>query len=116
MNDLFRALNDAPPKDAYMALAEALHDEDDVCNAGYVVRFDACATHEYDVLRAITVLIALGKDGWRLVRDGQGTVEMFRPDETAARCTCSQSWDAKHAPGCLLFEDVRGWDDTRAAV
>jgi hypothetical protein len=31
-------------------------------------------------------------------------------------CTCSQSWDAKHAPGCLLFEDVRGWDDTRASA
>jgi hypothetical protein len=38
------------------------------------------------------------------------------PLDFAPRCTCSQSWDAKHAPGCLLSEDVRGWDDTRASA
>jgi hypothetical protein len=45
--------------------------------------------------------------------DGEFYAGMNR---TVARCTCNQTMDAKHAPGCLLFEDVRGWDDTRASA
>jgi hypothetical protein len=45
--------------------------------------------------------------------DGEFYAGMNR---TVARCTCNQTMDAKHAPGCLLFEDVRGWDDTRVGA
>ena len=65
-----------PPIDVYMALAEALHDEDDVCNANYVIPFSECATREYDIEVAVRVLVGLAKDDWRLVRDGGGTAKL----------------------------------------
>jgi hypothetical protein len=58
-----------PAIDAYMALAEAMHDEDDTCNANYVIPFAECATREFDIQAAVRVLVALRKDDWSLVRD-----------------------------------------------
>jgi hypothetical protein len=67
---------DTPAIETYMALAEALHDEDDTCNANYVIPFAECATREYDIQEALGVIEGLRKAGWRLVRDPGGTVEL----------------------------------------
>jgi hypothetical protein len=33
--------------------------------------------------------------------------------EPQPRCTCGQTMTVEHAPGCVLSENIRGWDDTR---
>jgi hypothetical protein len=53
---------------AYMALAEAMHDNDDNCQANYVLPFSECATREYDIEQAVKVLVDLMHDDWHLVR------------------------------------------------
>ena len=58
-----------PPVEAYMALAEAMHDEDDGCNANYVIPFSECPFREYDIEEAVKVLVSLGKNDWRMVRE-----------------------------------------------
>jgi hypothetical protein len=65
-----------PAIDAYMAMAEAMHDEDDNCNAAYVIPFTECATREYDIQSAVRVLVSLHKAGWRLARDPGDTAEL----------------------------------------
>jgi hypothetical protein len=57
-----------PPIAAYMALAKAMHEEDDVCNANYVIPFDECASREWDIQNAVNVLVQLQGDDWHLVR------------------------------------------------
>lgn len=62
-----------PTIEEYMALAEAWHDESEFCNANYQHPFDECGAREADIDDAIRVLVALRKDGWRLVRDVNAT-------------------------------------------
>jgi hypothetical protein len=65
-----------PDIPTYLALAEAMHDDSDLCNANYVIRFAECGTRDADIGDAIRILVALHKDGWRLARDPGATVEM----------------------------------------
>ena len=65
-----------PTIESYMALAEAMHSEDEMCNASMFVPFAECVTHEYDIEHAVKVIVQLHKDGWRLVPDPGPTVEM----------------------------------------
>jgi hypothetical protein len=65
-----------PTIEEYLALAEAMHDESDFCNANYQLSFADCEVREADIQDAVTVLVALRKEGWRLVRDVNATAEM----------------------------------------
>lgn len=65
-----------PTVEAYMALAEALHDASDLCAANYEVTFAECDSREGDIIDAIRVLIDLHADGWQLVRDPGATAEL----------------------------------------
>ena len=58
------------------ALAAALHDCDDTCNANQYVPFEECATKEWDEQHAAEVVEALRTDGWILVRDPAGTLPL----------------------------------------
>lgn len=58
-----------PTIEQYMALAEAMHDGDDLCNANYYAPFGECGNREYDIQQAVKVLVALRKEGWQLVRE-----------------------------------------------
>lgn len=56
-----------PDIEAYMALAEALHIEDEQCEE---VPFEDCLVRESDIGIAVRVLVAVRKSGdWRLVRE-----------------------------------------------
>jgi hypothetical protein len=82
------------------------------------IRFLAGTNPDAELVDAI-VLKALRNAIDKLDRATYGDESLADGDHylrPPAGCTCSQSWDAKHAPGCLLFEDVRGWDDTRASA
>ena len=59
------------------AMAEALHDCDDTCNANQYVPFSECATQEWDLTHAEEVLDALRASGWMLVRDPAGTLPLL---------------------------------------
>ena len=59
------------------ALAVALHDCDDTCNANQFVPFAECATQEWDVSHAEEVIDTLRAAGWMLVRDPAGTLPLF---------------------------------------
>jgi hypothetical protein len=63
----------APP---LRALAEALHDNDDTCNANHYVPFADCATQEWDLTHADEVLDSLRASGWMVVRDPAGTLPL----------------------------------------
>lgn len=65
-----------PDIPTYLALAERMHDDSDLCNANYVIPFSECAAREADIGDAIRVLVALHKDGWRLTRDPGATAEL----------------------------------------
>lgn len=69
-------MTEMPTIEEYMALAEAMHDESDLCMANYVIPFSDCAAREPDIQDAVRVLVHLRKDGWRLVRDATGTAEL----------------------------------------
>ena len=62
--------------DPVLALAEAMHNEDDTCNASQYVPFSECATRQWDIEHAADVLAELRKAGWRLAPDPAGTVEL----------------------------------------
>ena len=63
-----------PTIEEYMALAEAMHGESDLCNATYFGGpFELCEAREADIQDAFVILAALRKDGWRLVRDVNAT-------------------------------------------
>ena len=59
-----------------LALAEALHDCDDTCNASYRIAFGECATQEWDIAHAGEVLDDLRALGWTVVRDPVGTLPL----------------------------------------
>lgn len=65
-----------PPIAVYMALAEAMHDEDDTCNEPHEVPFAECVYREYDIQAAMKVLTALRRDGWSLEQHPVGVVEL----------------------------------------
>lgn len=65
-----------PTIEAWLALAEATHDERDDCQPNYAVRFASCEFREQDIEEAVRVLIGLHKAGWKLVRDPGPTVEL----------------------------------------
>jgi hypothetical protein len=58
-----------PTVPEYLALAEAMHDESDDCQANYVMPFAECPMREIDIQDAVRVGVALRKEGWRLIRD-----------------------------------------------
>ena len=58
----------------YMALAEALHDASDLCNASYVIPLEECGAREADVEDAVRILVALRKEGWLLVQQPVGAM------------------------------------------
>jgi hypothetical protein len=64
------------PLEAYLALAEAMHDESYLCNANYAIPFDECGAKEADIGDAVRVLADLHRAGWHLTHDPAGTVEM----------------------------------------
>ena len=66
-----------PSIGAYMALAQALHDASDDCNANYVLPFGDCGFRELDIREAIDLLRELRKDDWQLVHRPQGTPGLF---------------------------------------
>ena len=57
---------------AYMALAEAIHDESEMCEDP---SFEECGALEADIAEAVRILVRLDPD-WRLVRHPAGTVEL----------------------------------------
>lgn len=65
-----------PTIDQYTALAEAMHDGRDDCNANYVLPFSECVNREADINDAVAVLTELRKVGWKLSRDPAGTTEL----------------------------------------
>jgi hypothetical protein len=70
-----------PAIEQYMALAETMHDNDDLCNASYYHPFSSCEeeVREYFIDQAIAVLRDLRREDWRMVRDGGATTVMV-PD------------------------------------
>lgn len=60
----------------FLALAEAMHDCDDVCNANHYVPFKECATREWDEEHGVEVLARLHQLGWTVVRDPAGTIPL----------------------------------------
>jgi hypothetical protein len=58
------------------ALAEALHDTDETCNAHHYLPFEECATKEWDESQAVEVLSRLRALGWAVTRDPAGTVPL----------------------------------------
>lgn len=80
---IFRVTAVGPEPDIYMptieqytALAEAIHDESDDCNANYQMLFHACPFREQDIEQAIRVLTALHKADWTLSHDHTWTLGM----------------------------------------
>jgi hypothetical protein len=61
---------------AQLALADAIHDGDDSCNANYYIPATECPFRDTDIEQAAEMMEALRKAGWVLVRDAAGTVEM----------------------------------------
>lgn len=57
-----------PPIEVYIAFAEHLHNQSELCNENYDVRFEACDLREQDISDAINILRALYRDGWALSR------------------------------------------------
>lgn len=62
--------------DQVLAMAEALHDCDETCNAHHYMPFDECATQEWDIAHAQEVIEALRVIGWTVVRDPAGTAPL----------------------------------------
>ena len=58
------------------ALAEALHDNDDTCNAAHYIPIEECATRAWDEEHAAKVLESLRDLGWTLTRDPAGTIPL----------------------------------------
>lgn len=65
-----------PTIEQYTALAEAIHDESEICNANYQIFFHACPFREQDIEEAVHVLVALHKADWHLERKPFGTPEI----------------------------------------
>jgi hypothetical protein len=61
---------------ATLALAEALHDSDDYCNAQYRIPFEECVTKNWGEERAAEMILGLRALGWMLVRDPAGTIPL----------------------------------------
>lgn len=61
-----------PDIPVYMALAEAIHDESEMCEDP---SFAECGAREADIAEAIRILVRLDPD-WRLVRHSAGTLEI----------------------------------------
>lgn len=68
-----------PTIEQYLALAEAMHDERDDCNANYVLPFSECGSREADIQDAVSVLVALHKADWRLVREPSNGIPLAWP-------------------------------------
>lgn len=58
------------------ALAEALHNTDETCNAHHYIPIEECATREWDEGHAEEVIGALEALGWTVVRDPAGTIPL----------------------------------------
>ena len=61
-----------PPTKMYLAMAEAMHDQNDLCNANQNIDFDECAMREADIEDAVRILTSLRRDGWLLVMQPVG--------------------------------------------
>jgi hypothetical protein len=61
------------------ALAEAMHDVSDTCNANYVIPFAECGVREADLADATAVLLGLRKAGWRLVQEPENGIPITWP-------------------------------------
>lgn len=70
-----------PTIQQYMALAEALHDNDETCNATYYHPFHACEAdlREYFIQTAIAILQRLRSEGWRMEFHPVGMVRVLVP-------------------------------------
>jgi hypothetical protein len=60
----------------YMALAEAMHDVSEMCNANYDLPFSECGVREADIQDACKVIEKLRKRGWLVVRNPAGTTPL----------------------------------------
>ena len=64
----------------FLALAEALHDTDETCNAHHYAPIAECATREWDEEHAAEVIARLHQLGWTVVRDPAGTIPLALED------------------------------------
>lgn len=70
-----------PPIAAYMALAEAMHEESDICNGNGRELFADCGAREADIEDAVKVLVALHRADWQLVRRPEGAAPLLEATE-----------------------------------
>jgi hypothetical protein len=59
-----------------LALAEAEHDNDETCEASYVVAFADCVHREWDIQHAAEVIESLRVLGYRVSVDPAGTLPL----------------------------------------